>query len=156
MDRPPTTKIDEAKFAGFWIRVGAHFVDWAVLLIPWLLIQFLVRSIIPHPWYRPVEEYEAQIRILSSICGILMMWMYYAVLHSSKWQASIGKKVLGLKVVDRNGNRISFGRATGRFFAWMLSFLILGIGFMMIGWTKRKQGLHDIIADTYIIRSEEA
>jgi uncharacterized RDD family membrane protein YckC len=62
------------------------------------------------------------------------------------------KKALGLKVVDETGDRISFGRAAGRYFAMILSGLILVFGFMMIGWTHRKQGLHDVLAGTFTVR----
>ncbi|MDD3893389.1 MAG: RDD family protein, partial [Bacteroidales bacterium] len=83
----------------------------------------------------------------------LFWWIYYASFHSSKWQASIGKRAMGLKVVDKYGNRISFGRATGRYFSMLLSTILLFIGYMMIGWNSHKQGLHDLIAKTYVIRS---
>ncbi len=99
---------------------------------------------------------QAIVEIMDSILSLVVWWVYFAVLHSSKWQASIGKKAVGLKVVDENGNRISFGRATGRYFAEFLSALILGIGYMMVGWTKKKQGLHDMIAGTFVIKAENA
>lgn len=78
-------------------------------------------------------------------------WLYFASLESSKWQATIGKRVLGLKVVDLKGKRVSFWRATARYFSKLLSRLILMIGFLMILWTKKKQALHDKIASTLVI-----
>jgi len=62
------------------------------------------------------------------------------------------KKALDLKVIDKNGNRISFGRAAGRYFAKIISGLTILIGYMMVDWTKRKKGLHDMIAGTLVIR----
>ena len=123
-----------------------------VLIIPLLLISFLFRSVTP----AADEMEQAIVEIMDSILSLVVWWVYFAVLHSSKWQASIGKKAVGLKVVDENGNRISFGRATGRYFAEFLSALILGIGYMMVGWTKKKQGLHDMIAGTFVIKAENA
>jgi uncharacterized RDD family membrane protein YckC len=134
------------------VRVGAYFIDVVVLIIPLLLISFLFRSVTP----AADEMEQAIVEIMDSILSLVVWWVYFAVLHSSKWQASIGKKAVGLKVVDENGNRISFGRATGRYFAEFLSALILGIGYMMVGWTKKKQGLHDMIAGTFVIKAENA
>lgn len=79
-------------------------------------------------------------------------WLYFSIMESSKAQATIGKMALSLKVTDMEGNRISFGRATGRFFGKFISEIILMIGFMMAGWTEKKQALHDMMADTLVIR----
>ena len=59
--------------------------------------------------------------------------------------------MLGLKVTDEFGEPIGFGRATGRFFGKLFSGLLLGIGFMQIGWSARKQGLHDLMASTLVV-----
>ncbi len=83
---------------------------------------------------------------------MLGTWLYDALLTSSSWQGTVGKRVLGLKVTDEAGNRISFGRATGRFFAMILSGMILYIGFFMIGFTDRKRGLHDMLAGTLVMK----
>jgi len=140
------------QFGGFWIRVGAYFIDLVVLIIPVLLISFLFRAVTP----AENEVEQVIVEFMDSILSLIVWWIYFAVLHSSKWQASVGKKAVGLKVVDENGNRISFGRATGRYFGEFLSALLLGIGYMMVGWSKKKQGLHDKIAGTYVIKLESA
>ncbi|MGC4090180.1 MAG: RDD family protein [Polyangiaceae bacterium] len=80
-------------------------------------------------------------------------WLYFAIMESSPRQATVGKLALGLAVTDENGRRIGFGRATGRYFAKIISSIILLIGFMMVGWTARKQGLHDLIAGTLVYKS---
>jgi uncharacterized RDD family membrane protein YckC len=81
-----------------------------------------------------------------------LSWIYYASMESSTWQATLGKKILGLKVTDLAGNRITFARASGRFFGKILSGMILGIGFLMAGFTARKQALHDILAGCLVLR----
>jgi uncharacterized RDD family membrane protein YckC len=86
------------------------------------------------------------------LLSLLLDWLYFALLESSAGQATLGKSVLGLAVTNTRGERISFGRATGRYFAKFLSALILGVGFLMVGWTRRKQGLHDFIAGTLVVR----
>ena len=83
---------------------------------------------------------------------ILVQWLYYALMESSPKQGTLGKMAIGLKVTDLSGNRISFGRATGRYFGRILSGLILDIGFLMIVFTAKKQGLHDIIAGTLVVK----
>ena len=82
----------------------------------------------------------------------VLNWLYYALLESSAWQATLGKKALGLEVTDMQGLRIRFGRATGRFFAKIISSIILFMGFIMAGFTEKKQALHDMIAGTLVIR----
>ncbi len=79
-------------------------------------------------------------------------WLYEALMESSSYQATLGKMVLGLKVTDLYGNRISFGRATGRHFAKWVSAAIFFIGYIMVGLTERKQGLHDLLAGTLVRR----
>ncbi len=88
------------------------------------------------------------IRLLALMAG----WIYFASMESSGWQATLGKKALGLKVTDLAGNRITFARASGRFFGKLLSGMILMIGFFMAGFTERKQALHDILAGCLVLR----
>jgi uncharacterized RDD family membrane protein YckC len=80
-------------------------------------------------------------------------WLYEAFMESSSYQATLGKMIFGMKVTDLNGNRISFERATGRHFAKWLSAMVLGIGYIMVGFTERKQGLHDLLAGTLVRRA---
>ncbi len=80
-------------------------------------------------------------------------WLYEALMESSSYQATLGKMIFGMKVTDLNGNRIDFLRATGRHFAKIVSGLLLCFGFIMVGFTERKQGLHDMLAGTLVRRS---
>ena len=84
--------------------------------------------------------------------GFLGPWLYEAFMMSSEWQATVGKRVMSIVVTDLGGGRISFGRATGRHFAKYLSAFLLGIGFIMAAFTSKKQALHDIIADTVVVK----
>jgi uncharacterized RDD family membrane protein YckC len=85
--------------------------------------------------------------------SILLGWGYFAGMESSFNQATLGKKTLGLKVVGLDGERISFAKATGRYFSKIISALILLIGYIMAGFDSKKRALHDIIASTYVIKS---
>ena len=84
--------------------------------------------------------------------GFLGPWLYEAFMMSSEWQATVGKRVMSIVVTDLHGGRISFGRATGRHFAKYLSAFLLGIGFIMAAFTSKKQALHDIIAETVVVK----
>jgi uncharacterized RDD family membrane protein YckC len=89
---------------------------------------------------------------LGNLVGILITWLYFTISESSPWQATLGKKLLGLKVADEAGNRIGFGKANGRYWSKILSALILCIGFIMVAFTEKKQGLHDKIAGTLVFK----
>ncbi len=88
----------------------------------------------------------------TQIEGLLVGWLYEAVMTSSHRQGTFGKMAFGIKVTDMNGNRISFGRATGRHFAKILSSLICLIGYLVALFTERKQALHDLIASTLVLK----
>lgn len=143
-----TPSDDRAAYGGFWIRFAANAVDFVVLLIPTLLVSFLYRSTTPAN--NEVEELGLKLGDMG--LNILIWWVYTAVLLSSSWQATVGKKVCGLRVVGYDGKRVSFGRATGRYFATFLWALTLGVGVFMIAWTRRKQGIHDFVANTLVVK----
>jgi len=152
--RPPVA------YAGFWLRFVAFIIDAIVLhfIFTIVTLPFIasmgVRGIMRGHMPMSPEELIPLMRGLFHIFLIRtgLNWLYYALLESSAWQATLGKKALGLEVTDMQGMRISFGRATGRFFAKIISSIILCIGFIMIGFTEKKQGLHDMIAGTLVIR----
>ena len=135
-------------YGGFWLRVGAYAVDCVVLLIPTLMISFLYRALTP----AASDAEQSAVALVDACLSVIVWWVYTAALQSSTWQATVGKKVCGLRVVGYGGDRISFGRATGRYFAGFLSALLLCMGFFMIAWTRRRQGLHDMMAETYVVK----
>jgi len=160
---PPVAYAPPSIYGGFWIRFLAHLIDHAILgavAAPLFLIMALPGIVrIVHEAERSQEppSPELIVTILSSVfvyvaLAFVGQWLYEALLTSSSWQGTIGKRVLHLKVVDEAGNRISFGRSTGRFFAKILSSMFFCIGFIMIGFTERKTGLHDMLAGTKVLR----
>ena len=84
--------------------------------------------------------------------GSLVNWIYFAGGESGYSQATIGKRAMGLMVTDLNGERITFGRASGRYFSKILSGLFFGIGYLMVAFSEKKQGLHDMMAGTLVVR----
>ena len=154
--------VPASSYGGFWIRLLAHFIDHVVLGIVAAPLFFIL--VLP-AMLRVINEAERNrepspeliIAIMGSIFIYVVLafvgqWLYEALLTSSSWQATLGKRVLQLKVTDEMGNRIGFGRATGRFFAKILSSMFFCVGFIMVGLTDRKRGLHDMLAGTLVRR----
>ena len=139
-------------YGGFWIRVGAYLIDAIVLAIGGAIIGGIVGALIGISLASQGAADQAAVvsGAVGNVVGLVLNWLYYALMESSSWQATLGKKAVGLVVTDLNGHRIGFGKATGRYFAKIISALILLIGFMMVGWNERKQGLHDIIVGTLV------
>jgi len=142
-------------YAGFWIRVLATIIDRLILgggLITQYII-YVLPAMIKASQGGFDEDRPHFVFAFAPIVWVIafaVSWAYEAFLTSSEWQGTVGKRVLGLKVTDLNGNRISLARATGRFFAKLLSFAICYVGVIMVAFTERKQGLHDIIAGTLV------
>ena len=132
-------------YAGFWRRFAAVILDSLVLGIVTVPLSLALGSDVPGS-----STYSPAASSISSAIG----WLYYALMESSAKQATVGKMALGIIVTDLEGRRIGFGKATGRHFAKILSALILGIGFLMVAFTQRKQGLHDILAGTLVVRGQ--
>ena len=149
-------------YGGFWIRFLAYFIDRiivGVVAAPFYFIMVFPRMVPiledaqrnQHPSPDMVEAVVGT-ALTFGFFALVGTWLYDALLTSSAWQGTVGKKVLRLKVTDEAGNRISFARATGRFFGKILSAMIMYIGFIMIGFTDRKRGLHDMIAGTLVMK----
>lgn len=141
-------------YAGFWIRVWAYIIDWIVGIGIGYILGTCVGVIFAALMVATDNKSgvaEAG-RFAGSVLGVTAGWLYYALMESSAKQATLGKMVFGIYVTDLAGNRLTFGRATGRYFGIYLSGLILGIGFLMIVFTERKQGLHDKLAGALMWR----
>ena len=130
------------RYAGFWIRVAASIIDSVVLFIPMKLIENVSAA---------APAGDASSPVTSWLIAIVAWWAYRSALHSSPWQATVGKLAVGVQVTDAQGQRISFGRATRRYLAEFLSALTLCLGCVMAGFTERKQALHDLLADTLVV-----
>lgn len=166
-------------YAGFWWRVLAWLIDGIILsVIDWPL-QLLVGdgsinwnsthtnsgapvsnistiamvtsnlgSSVTSSWHTQTPHLPG----LATLIAIVIQLAYFTLMESSRWQATVGKRVCQLRVTGLDGSRISQGRALGRNLGKYLSALILCIGFLMVAWTRRKQGLHDLLAETLVVR----
>ncbi len=139
-----------APYAGFWRRFAAYWIDWFIFFA----IEMFIAAArgIPLNARQDIESVEFAKNLLF---GVLIGWLYAAFFESSPWQATIGKRAMDIYVTDLKGRRIGFAKATGRFFGKLISALVLGIGFIMIGFTERKQGLHDQLAGCLVVRRKE-
>ena len=126
-------------YAGFWIRVLASFIDGLIIQIPLFAIFFIFG-------FELIFANETLINFL----GIILQLVYMVYFESSESQATPGKMVCGLAVIGTYG-RLTVKHALGRYLSRFFSIITLGIGYFIIGFTEKKQGLHDMVADTYVI-----
>src|SRR6202021_3685025 len=145
-------------FAGFWLRFLAYIIDNIVLGVIFGVVALLAISAIGVDYFRAMIQGlqdgngEFPVALVSAILIAALLsavggWIYTAWMESSEYQGTLGKMALGLIVTDLNDQPVSFGRASGRFFAKIVTGLIpLGIGYIMAGFTEKKQALHDMIA----------
>lgn len=152
-------------YAGFWERFAAYLIDGLILGIPfWIVVGVVISmfgglGVILH---RNAVDPSAAAALLAPmfmlffvgmIAFLVVQWLYFALMESSERQATFGKSVLSLRVTNSEGQRISFGHATGRFFAKIVSGMVpLGIGYIMAAFTEKKQALHDMIAGTLVLK----
>ncbi len=153
-------------YAGFWKRFGAFVLDSIILTIPLMLLYGVwmfvaLRPLLPmfaaQAGQPPTADMmNSLLKMYGGIFGfqlisLILFWLYYSWMESSRYQATLGKLVFGIKVVGESGQRISFWHATGRTLGKWISAFTLYIGFLMAGANKQKRALHDIIASTYVV-----
>ena len=156
-------------YAGFLLRFVAYIIDRIVLGIIFFVTVVPVMAIFGMSLWSMrgalsnMENMsdETTMALVIGMIGIyssfiftatIFNWLYYALMESSRHQATLGKLAVGIKVTDMDGNRISFLNATGRYFGKIISGMIFMIGYIMIIFTAKKQGLHDIMAGTLVVR----
>jgi len=136
--------------AGFFLRLYAFLIDFLISFFLTSFVWTFFNLPLPdHSTYFSVSNYA----IFKNPYGLLFAFLYYSLFEGSRLQATPGKLIIGLCVTDLYYGRIFFGQAAGRTIGKFLSGLILGIGYILIGFTKNKQGLHDLLAHTYVIKS---
>ncbi len=154
-------------YAGFWKRFAAYLIDTIILGVACWLIILPVLGLIGLGMADSMESMqsgemseEAATGMAAAAMGAIMSmwiviavagWLYFALMECSSKQATLGKMALSIIVTDVNGNRLTFGRASGRYFGKIISGIILYIGFIMAGFTEKKQALHDIIAGCLVV-----
>ncbi len=153
-------------YAGFWLRFVAYIIDTIIIyalqffifapVFAWLGISFASRA----QEFENMSDAEAMGVIgtmaAASTATVLLISviaiLYWALMESSKYQATVGKLALGLKVTDMDGKSLDFVKALIRNACKILSGMIMGIGYIIAGFSEKKQGLHDIIANTLVVK----
>jgi len=138
-------------YAGFWIRLVAVFLDTLILMVANCGLGFTIGLYGSLSLEQLSGPQDPALSLIQFLLGTVVGWGYSAGLTCSSYQGTLGKKIMGIKVVGADGERISFGRATGRFFATYLSTFLCCVGYLMVAFNAKKQGLHDLIAETYVV-----
>jgi uncharacterized RDD family membrane protein YckC len=132
-------------YAGFWRRVAAMLVDVLLLFFPGTILRVGVGM--PPPWSpQPMKDGEMGLYLTVFAITTVFTWLYSALLESSRWRGTLGQQLLDMRVGDGRDRRISFGRATARYFAQYLSAALCLVGYLFNLWTPRRQTLHDMVA----------
>jgi uncharacterized RDD family membrane protein YckC len=148
-------------YAGFWKRFVASIIDGIILSIAHFLAFLPLLGLlglgVGSAMTGDMESLAGMIlafiagTMLYALAIMILGWLYYALMEISVNQGTLGKMALGIKVTDLNGNRISFGKATGRYFGKILSSMIFMVGYIMAGFTEKKQALHDMMAGCLVV-----
>ena len=152
-------------YAGFWMRFLAWMIDQAMVTgLAMIVLGKLISLARVGSIFRGLEPLDDSGDDWYAILGLgatagfvlfylVMSWLYHALMESSAWQGTIGKRALGIVVTDLSGTKIDFGRASGRFFSRFVTNLIpLGMGFIAVAFTQRKQAVHDLISSCLVLR----
>lgn len=143
--QPPSAYAGWRPYAGFWRRFLAIIIDGIILGIAGNILNYGVIGVVfGLRGFAEDGVYE--------LVGVVIAWLYFTLMEASSNQGTLGKMALGIVVTDLDGKRISWGRANARFWSKIISYVILLIGFIMAGFTEKKQGLHDMIAGTLVVR----
>ncbi len=151
-------------YAGFWLRLLALIIDNVILGLGFVLV--LIPLIFLTDLHKLLDDFHpdedmnnvgiamfAGIILVAATVSLILTWLYHALMESSNWQATLGKKVLGLVVTDMAGRRASFGRSTGRHFGKLITNLIPAfLGYIMAGFTEKRQALHDMMSGCLVLR----
>lgn len=140
---------DNVVYSGFWRRFAAFLID---MIIVGLVILILSMAMGFSVGIGGVGG--PGMSILGILIAVAAPWLYWAGMESSKHQATIGKMALGMAVTDQFNNRMTFLRASARYYGKILSSMTLLVGFIMAGFTQRKQALHDMLAGTLVVNAE--
>ncbi|MDH3209523.1 MAG: RDD family protein [Burkholderiaceae bacterium] len=138
------------EYAGFWVRVGASLIDTVLVVC---LIAPLLIAIDGWSYFEATEA-----ALTAGVTDFLLSWVAPAVAVITFWlykQATPGKMVLSAKVVDaKTGNTMTVGQSIGRYLGYIVSTIPFGLGFIWVAFDAKKQGWHDKLAGTVVIRSK--
>lgn len=171
-DEPIENKLAGLSYAGFWWRLLAWLIDAIFLsIVNWIVLFCLKLAGLqleasPEETLAITERFMddkdflamwgdmMMLSIPSMIFTTILQWIYFAAMESSRTQGTLGKMALAIRVTNMEGDRISFLRASGRYWGKFISIFTIGIGYIMAGFTEKKQALHDMMAGCLVMRKE--
>ncbi|MEJ3717796.1 RDD family protein [Paenibacillus polymyxa] len=142
-------------YGGFWVRTAAFIIDLIIVFAIVLLVGGTFSII---PVLLDIEETGFILEFLiwmPLILWLVLPWLYCGFLESSKVQATPGKLVFSLVVVNSKGNRLGFLHASGRYWIKVISFMLVHIIYIVVAFTAKKQGVHDLCANTLVVNKKE-
>lgn len=140
-------------FAGFWLRAVAYAFDTILVsLFFGFIASFYPSAFLKYPDVTPTLTSLPQLTPLALVVTLTATWLYYTLFESSAWQATPGKRIMKLYVADLNGQPLTFARAAGRNLAKAISSLTFLVGYLVAGFTEKKQALHDIVSNCLVLR----
>lgn len=146
--RPAAVVVPIVSYAGFWRRCVSVALDSLLLFFPAATVRVFMGVPALPDLFSPAPTPPA-----AMATEMLMGLFYVAVLVSSPARATLGMQVMGLELTDLRGARIGFGRAMVRWFAQVLDLVTLGIGYLIMLFTPRRQTLHDLVTGTVMVRA---
>jgi len=153
-------------YAGFWMRFLAWIIDYIIIYVAQAFIVVPVLGVVGFNFANKIAsgqdmaEGDAIAMVMTAVAAasavallvIVLQILYYSLMEASKYQGTVGKIALGLIVTDANGAKLDFTKALVRNLCKIISGIILGIGYIMAGFTDKKQALHDMIASTLVVK----
>ena len=139
------------EYAGFWKRFFALLIDTLISGLFGFIIGLVLGIALVVFGVSPAALNDPAAQAGFNIFGFVIGVSYFVLMECSKFQGTIGKMALGIKVTDLEGNQIGFAKAFGRYLGKIVSAIIVGIGFLMVAFTERKQGLHDSMSGCLVV-----
>jgi uncharacterized RDD family membrane protein YckC len=127
----------ETLYASFWLRFSAYLIDFLLVGVVYYFFSMISGGITN-----------------AKILWVVPVWLYCALMESSVKQATLGKMAVGIIVTDLDGQKITFGKATGRYFGKFISGILLCAGYIMVAFSSKKQGLHDMMAGCLVVKHD--
>ena len=140
-----------APYAGFWKRFAASLID-SIIISAFTAILLGMHIILKEVRIIDGDAEEVSLALIV-ISPVILTWLYSSLMECSPMQGTLGKMALGIAVTDPYGNRISFGRATGRHFSKLLSSMFFGAGYFLAAFTDKKQALHDLMTHCLVVNN---
>ena len=153
----PRVEIGGVRYAGFWIRVAAYIVDYVIINVIVIAVSGLVGLAIglTAGFIASRQGEQANlpdyVGVVGAVIAVALIIVYYVKFNSGAWQATPGKRLVGIHIVRVSGEPVSGWLAFGRYLAYFVSVLPLCLGFMWVGWNEEKKGFHDMMCNTRVI-----